>query len=240
VQQLIADELAAQGWEVERQSFDYRGVELTNLIGRYPSNIGSGPIVLMAAHYDTRARADADLPELHDQPVPGAIDGGSGVAVLLELARVLDVAATGKEVWLVFFDGEDNGSGGLPEWDWIVGSRYMAENLTVEPEALVLIDLVGQVDQQFYYEGNSDRALQAEIWTLAAALGFGDDFVPQLKYTMIDDHVPFVERGITAIDIIDFDYPWWHTTHDTLDKASADSLYRIGRLLQVWLEGRDN
>lgn len=231
---LITAELEALGWEVEQQAFDYQGFTAVNLIAR--ANQDKQPVVLLGAHYDTRARADQDIPEKQDQPVPGAIDGGSGVAVLLELARVLDLTAVDRQVWLLFFDVEDNGGGGLPGWDWIAGSRYLADNLTIAPEAMVLVDMVGQVEQELYYEGNSDPALQAELWALAAELGFGDDYIPQLKYTMIDDHVPFAERGIPAVDIIDFDYLYWHTTADTLDKASAVSLYRVGRLLQVWLE----
>ncbi len=114
----------------------------------------------------------------------------------------------------------------------------MAQNLAVIPEAMVLVDMIGDADQQLYYEGNSNFALRGRLWAIAAELGFGDAFIPQLKYTMIDDHVPFARRGIPAVDIIDFDYPYWHTVEDTADKASPDSLYRVGRTLEVWLENR--
>ncbi|MFQ5436952.1 MAG: M28 family peptidase, partial [Anaerolineae bacterium] len=171
-------------------------------------------------------------------PVPGAVDGASGVAVLLELARTLDLDAIDREIWLAFFDVEDNGSGGLPGWGWIAGSAYMAQNLAVTPEAMVLVDMIGDADQQLYYEGNSDPALRQHLWGIAAELGFGSAFIPELKYTMIDDHVPFVRQDIPAVDIIDFDYPYWHTVEDTADKASPDSLYRVGRTLEVWLESR--
>src|SRR5690606_36654189 len=169
-------------------------------------------------------------------PSPGAVDGASGVAVLLELARTLDLERIPHEIWLAFFDLADNGNEGLPGWDWIVGSTYMAENLTITPQAVVVVDMVGDADQQFYYDGNSDQALRETLWNIAAGLGYGASFIPELKYTMIDDHLPFARRGIPAVDIIDFDYPYWHTVEDTSDKASADSLERVGRTIEVWLE----
>ena len=96
--------------------------------------------------------------------------------------------------------------------------------------------MIGDADQQLYLEGNSDFTLRAEIWDLAAELGFSAWFINEQKYTMIDDHVPFRQRGIPAIDIIDFDYPYWHTTEDTCDKLGEESLFRVGRVMEVWLE----
>lgn len=228
----ILAELTALGWQAEEQPFVYQAVPVRNLIGR--ANVGQGAIILLGAHYDTRQIADMTLGS--SEPVPGAVDGASGVAVLLELARTLNLAGIPREIWLVFFDAEDQGNGGMPGWDWIVGSTYMAENLTVTPEAVVVVDMIGDADQQLYYEGLSDPELRAALWQIAAELGYGDFFIPQLRYTMIDDHLPFVERGIPAVNIIDFDYPFWHTVEDTADKASPDSLARVGHTLQVWLE----
>ena len=228
----IIEQLAALSWQVEEQRFPYQDITGRNLIGR--ANVGVGPIIILGAHYDSRKIAD-QTPDT-TEPVPGAVDGASGVAVLLELARTLDLNQIDHEIWLAFFDIEDNGSGGIPGYDWIIGSTYMAENLTVEPQAMVLVDMIGDADQQLYYEGNSDPTLQAELWAIAAELGYGANFIPEMKYTMIDDHLPFAERGITAVDIIDFDYPYWHTVEDTADKASPDSLLRVGRTLEVWLE----
>lgn len=231
----IIAELEALGWQVEEQPLEYRGVEGRNIIGR--ANEGAGPVIIIGAHYDTRRIADQTPGGVQDElPVPGAVDGASGVAVLLELARTLDLQQVPAEIWLAFFDMEDNGSGGLEGWDWIVGSTQMAENLTVTPQAMVLVDMIGDADQQLYYEGNSDVALRELLWSIAADLGYGDAFIPQLRYTMIDDHVPFVRRGIPAVDIIDFDYPYWHTVEDTTDKASAESLERVGRTIEYWLE----
>lgn len=230
----LITELNQLGWEVEEQTFTYRGVTVRNLIAR--ANQGRGDVIILGAHYDTRKIADQTPGST--EPVPGAVDGASGVAVLLELARTLNLEMIPREIWLAFFDAEDNGSGGIPGWDWIVGSTYMAENLTVTPEAVVVVDLVGDADQQLYYEGNSNPTLRAHLWQIAADLGYKDFFIPELRYTMIDDHLPFVERGITAVNIIDFDYPYWHTIEDTADKASPYSLLRVGHTLQVWLESR--
>lgn len=234
VRDLITDELATLGWEVERQTFDYQGFEAMNLIGRINTGLDL-PVVMLAAHYDTRARADQS-PGQEDTPVIGAVDGASGVAVLLELARTLNTSAIDKEIWLTFFDVEDNGNDGIDGWDWINGSRYMAANLTTPIESMVLVDMIGDADQQLYYEGNSDPDLSVALWSIAHELGFTDQFIAELKYTMIDDHLPFRQLGIPAVDIIDFDYPYWHTVEDTPDKASADSLYRVGRTIEYWLE----
>lgn len=231
----IVQQLETLGWEVEVQPVPYQGIEGRNIIGR--ANQGVGPVVIVGAHYDTRRIAEQSADEEdRDEPVPGAVDGASGVAVLLELARTLDLDDVPREIWLVFFDLEDQGSGGMPGWEWIVGSTYMADNLTVTPEAMVLVDLIGDADQQLYYEGHSDPDLRRELWTIAGDLGYGDYFIMEQKYTITDDHVPFARRGIPAVDIIDFDYPYWHTVEDTADKASPDSLLRPGRTLEVWLE----
>lgn len=228
---LIARELEAAGWAAEFQPFDYRDTAARNVIGK--ANVGAGPIIILGAHYDTRRLADQD-PVDPTAPVPGANDGASGVAVLLELARTLYLEQVEYEVWLAFFDAEDNGQ--LDGWDWIIGSRHMASNLTVEPVAMILVDMIGDADQQIYLEGNSDPALSAELWTTAANLGYGPYFIPTIRFTMIDDHIPFRDRGIPAVDIIDFDYPYWHTTADTANKVSAASLERVGRTLEAYLE----
>lgn len=227
----FAEQLTQSGWQVEFQSFTYLDTPVRNIIAR--ANIGQGPIILLGAHYDTRRRSDQD-PGLFETPTPGANDGGSGVAVLLELARTLDQWKIENEIWLAFFDAEDNGD--LDGWEWIVGSNYMAEHLEVLPQAMLLVDMVGDDNQQFYYESNSDQQLTAQVWAVAADLGYSAHFIPELRWSMWDDHIPFVRRGIPSLDIIDFDYPDWHKTTDTADKVSAESLERIGRTLEVFLE----
>jgi glutaminyl-peptide cyclotransferase len=227
----IVQQLKAHGWQADFQPFDYKGVRARNIIAR--ANIGQGPIIILGAHYDTRRRADQD-PARGSQPVPGADDGASGVAVLLELARSLDLKQVHHEVWLAFFDAEDNGD--LDGWDWIVGSTYMAQHLTVGPQSMILVDMVGDKDQTFYFDSNSNPALSVHIWSVAAQLGYAANFIPAPRYAMLDDHTPFAQAGIPAVDIIDFDYPYWHTTADTADKISPDSLQRVGRTLETYLQ----
>jgi Zn-dependent M28 family amino/carboxypeptidase len=99
--------------------------------------------------------------------------------------------------------------------------------------------MIGDADQQLYLERNSDADLQTYLWEIAATLGYTETFIPLYRWTMLDDHLPFARRGIPAVDIIDFDYPYWHTTQDTPDKVSAESLERVGRVLEVWLERED-
>jgi Zn-dependent M28 family amino/carboxypeptidase len=231
----ILAELERLGWKTEEQVFTYRGVEVRNLIGKREGAGGPG-WVLLGAHYDTRPRADRD-PDDPEGFVPGANDGASGVAVLLELARVLPFQEErGGRVWMVFFDAED--SGGIGGWDWIVGSSHFAEALVAEPEAVVVVDMVGDKDLELYWESNSDPDLRADIWAVAQVNG-ASAFIPKLKYSILDDHVPFRARGIAAVDIIDFDYPYWHTREDTLDKISAESLEQVGTTLQRWILDRD-
>lgn len=227
----IIAQLKATGWQVEEQPFIYRETQGRNIIGR----AGAGPVVIVGAHYDTRRRADND-PDLgrRGEPVPGANDGASGVAVLLELARSLDKRKLKNEVWLTFFDAEDNGR--LDGWEFIAGSRYMAQNLTTLPKAVIIVDMIGDADQQIFKERNSTPALQDRLWEIAARLGYEKFFIPEYKWAMMDDHTPFLQRGIMAVDIIDFDYPYWHTTQDTADKVAPLSLERVGRVIKTFLE----
>jgi glutaminyl-peptide cyclotransferase len=228
----IVAQLQKNGWQVEELKFVYRGVPGRNIIGR----AGKGPVALIGAHYDTRRLADEDPnAALRAEPVPGANDGASGVAVLLELARTLNKERLKNEVWLTFFDAEDNGR--LEGWEFIAGSQEMAGRLTVKPEMVVIADMIGDRDQQLYKEQNSSPELVARIWDIAARLGYGEVFLPTAKWSMMDDHTPFLQKGIPAVDLIDFDYPYWHTTQDTTDKVAPESLERVGRVLQVLLEG---
>jgi Zn-dependent M28 family amino/carboxypeptidase len=222
--------LEEAGWEVDIQQGTQMGHPIQNVIAK--RGVGERPWVILGAHYDTRMRSDQD-PEIDQQmtPVPGANDGASGVAVLTELARTLP-GGLENEVWLVFFDAEDNGS--LPGWDWILGSRYFVQNLEGNPDAAVIVDMVGDADLNIHYERNSDPEISMEIWEHAAALGYSQ-FIPTPKYAMLDDHTPFYQAGIPAVDIIDFDYPYWHTTEDTVDKVSAGSLEAVGETLLAWL-----
>lgn len=226
----ITQELTKAGWQVEHQYAEPLGHPLTNII----AHRGNGEKwIILGAHYDSRQAADHDLDaNMRHQPVLGANDGASGVAVLLELARSLP-KNNGHEVWLVFLDLEDQGK--LEGWDWILGSRTFVETLEGKPDAVVIIDMIGDKDLNIYREGYSDPGLTDQIWSEAEALGYSSFFINSTKFSILDDHVPFLEKGITAIDIIDFDYPYWHTVHDTADKVSADSLEVVGRVLLAWL-----
>ncbi|MBN1120989.1 MAG: M28 family peptidase [Anaerolineae bacterium] len=230
VEQYILGTLDAFVWNTEVQVFIYQGVECHNLIAK--SGDGESPI-LIGAHYDTRRFADHDQ-ENPDLPVPGANDGASGVAVLLELARVVDLSALGSDLWLVFFDAEDNGH--IDGWEFIAGSSYFADSMEVTPSQVLIVDMIGDADQQIYIDNNSDPVLSVSLWDIAARLGYGSHFIASPKYSMLDDHTPFAALGIPAVDIIDFDYPYWHTTQDTVDKISSDSLERVGRVLEEYLE----
>jgi glutaminyl-peptide cyclotransferase len=232
----LKSELEQYGWVVDIQETEYMGILVRNVVGKQVKEGASSPWIILGAHYDTRMFADEDPdPDLRDQPVPGANDGASGVAVLLELARVLPRDLPG-EIWLVFFDAEDNGR--IPGWEWIMGSRAFVEHLEDYPDAAVILDMIGDADLQIYYERSSDQELLHSIWRTAHRLGYSQ-FIPEPKYHMIDDHTPFLEAGIRAGVLIDFDYPYWHTTQDTLDKVSAESLEAVGRTMQEWLESEE-
>lgn len=226
----IITELEELEWAVTSQEFTYKEAKGRNIVGRR----GRGPIVILGAHYDTRPYADRD-PVDKNQPILGANDGASGVAVLLELARSLDEKVR-NEIWLVFFDAEDRGK--LDEWPFSVGAEFFANALEEAPEYVIVVDMIGDTDQDIFFEGNSDPALQGQIWAIAAGLGYQEYFVPEYKWSIIDDHIPFAKRGIKAVDIIDFDYPHWHTTEDTPDKVSPESLQRVGRVLEELLESK--
>ncbi len=225
----IESVLEELGWTTHDQRFTYRGTQVRNVIARS----GRGPLIILGAHYDTRSLANRD-PVDPTQPVPGANDGASGVAVLLELARTLDLDRAGLEVWLAFFDAEDQG--GIDGWPFSVGASYMAQHLSADPEAVVIVDMVGDADQEIFWERSSDLELMRELWGIADDLGYGTHFVPEYGQAIMDDHVPFLQRGLVAVDIIDPNYLYWHTAQDTPDKVSPESLERVGRVLQTWLE----
>ncbi len=225
----IRQQLQAAGWQVEIQQAQLMGHPIEN-IRAYRS--AAAPRYILGAHYDSRIYADQDPdPSKQTQPVPGADDGASGVAVLLELARTLP--QDGVPVWLVFFDAEDNGK--IPGWDWLLGSRAFVAGIKVHPQGMILLDMVGQNNLSIPMEGNSDETLRKEIWNKAASLGYGNVFIPRVKYTIEDDHLPFVQAGIPAVDIIDIDYPYWHTTSDLPQYVSPRSLQIVGEVVSGWL-----
>ncbi|MDH4043272.1 MAG: M28 family peptidase [Gemmatimonadota bacterium] len=211
-------------------------LQLRNFIGRFRPDVTER--VLLLAHWDTRPRADQS-PNLGDQqrPVPGANDGASGVAVLLGVADVLAGTPPSVGVDLLFVDGEDYGrfsgvDGGIGP-DVLLGSRHFAATLADGrvPMYAVLFDMVGDADLRIYQEGYSVSGapeVVTRVWGAARDLGYEDVFQPTVRYTITDDHIPLLDRGIRAIDVIDYDYPPWHTVEDTPDKVTARSLKIVG------------
>jgi Zn-dependent M28 family amino/carboxypeptidase len=191
--------------------------------------------VTVCAHWDSRPWADEDPDKSRQaEPVPGANDGGSGVAVCLELARLLGAAPPPFGVDLLLFDAEDQGPSGKPE-EYLIGSRwFVSQARSYRPIAVILLDMVGDAHQNIAREKYSDSlapGLVDLVWGLADSLQLAG-FVDSVGYAVIDDHLPFLLNGIPAIDLIDFYYPPWHTVADTPDKVSAASLETVGRLLR--------
>ena len=231
----IVETLESFNWTVSIQNFIYRETACANIIATWSGAVNS-PIVL-GAHYDTRPNATSDHPNNQSIPILGANDGASGTAVLMELARIIPIADRSK-VELVFFDAED--SGGIDGWDWIRGSVHYVSELTTQRkntiEAMVLADLVGDADLYLPKEGSSTDSLQNIIWSIAADLGYSSTFVDTPVGSVYDDHRPFLDAGIPAVDIIQVPFPsYWHTLEDTPDKCSAESLEIVGKVMEVFV-----
>jgi glutaminyl-peptide cyclotransferase len=217
---------------VETDPIGGEAMNLTNIIASfYPEKTKR---LLLGAHWDTRPIANHDPhPALRKEPIPGANDGASGVAVLLEIARIISQRSPAWGVDMVFFDGEDSGR----EEDLVgfcLGSIYFAAHLgDYRPRFAVVVDMIGDKDLKLYEEGYSysnAREYVDLIWSEAKTLGFSC-FVDSVGYFVYDDHVPLQDAGIPAVDLIDLDYPYWHTMEDTPDKCSPESLRKIGEVL---------
>lgn len=198
-----------------------------------------GRRLLLLAHWDTRPRSDnSTVPGADTIPVPGANDGASGVAVLLELSRLLTEQAPPVTVDLLFVDGEDYGPTGV---DMYLGSRRFARRMAgdYEPAYGILLDMVGDVDPSFPIEGYSaERAPQVaqRVWSIARELGYGPSFPQRVGTRIGDDHLPLNDAGLPTIDIIDFTYggpdsPWWHTPEDRPEHVSAATLDMVGEVV---------
>jgi Zn-dependent M28 family amino/carboxypeptidase len=225
---------------VNEESYD-----LTNIIARF--KVDEPEQILIGAHWDTRPWADEDPePEKRNDPIVGANDGASGVAVVLELARILNVSPPPIGVTLVLFDGEDMGRPGIPK-SYAQGSLAFAKDLPIEkPDEAIILDMIGDAELHIPIERNSyrqNRQLVKKLWSMAEELSL-DAFESRIVYTIYDDHVPlWDEARIPAIDIIDFNYPnsyanYWHTTQDLPENCSAESLGQVGTLLVHYIYGR--
>ena len=225
----LMSELEKSGWQSSIQQGEMMGNPVKNILALRGDE---SPEIILVAHYDSRFFADNDPdPKKQSQPVPGANDGASGVALLVELSRILPDDTV--PVWLLFTDAEDNGR--ISGWDWILGARYFVSTMPFRPRAVIVVDMIGDRDLNIYRELNSDPVLTSQIWDVAKSLGHEAHFVNETKHSIIDDHLPFLEAGIPSVDIIDIEYPYWHTTEDTLDKISPNSLAVVGETLLQWL-----
>ena len=226
------------------QSFTYldsttgREYNLTNVIASF--NLSNPKRALLGAHWDTRPRSDYDLDPLkRNDPLLGANDGASGVAVLLELGRIFSLNTPAIGVDIILFDGEDFGEEGDLS-NYFLGSRYFSKNFEGQkPEWAVIIDMVGDADlelpiERYSYEQN--KKLVNKVWSAAERVG-AKQFKRRLGNYINDDHTMLFEHaGIPAIDIIDLNYVQrgvnlWHTSLDTPDRCSPASLHAVGRTL---------
>jgi len=221
-----------------RQHFEYHDsltgntLQLTNIIASYNPNARRR--IMLCAHWDSRPRSENDPDSgKRELPVPGANDGASGVAVLLEIGRILQRRTPSVGVDIVLFDGEDYGRNGEVA-GWFLGSEHFAKNLgSYRPRLAILLDMIGDRDLQICREVISERnagELNDYIWKIARESG-SSAFIDSVNHTVYDDHVPLISRGIKAVDIIDFDYPYWHTQEDTPDKCSPHSLEIVGQVI---------
>jgi hypothetical protein len=209
---------------------------LTNVLARFRP--AESRRILILAHWDTRPTSDqATDPADVATPVPGANDGASGTAVLLELARLFAAQPPPMGVDLLFVDGEDYGPGGE---DMYLGAKRYAE--TLEPQGRpiygVLLDMVGDRDPRFPVEEYSAQAapiVVRKVWDAARRLGYGSIFPTGVGPRLGDDHVPLNQAGLPTVDVIDFSYgpghAWWHTPQDTPDKVSANTLGIVGAVM---------
>jgi len=230
----IVAELKTAGLEVEEQEFSagtpQGPVRFRNIIGRTRDGRGGdGKVLVFGAHYDTKWMTNMTF--------VGANDGGSGTAVLLEMARV---ATQQPNLWFVFFDGEE----AVAEYDvedGLQGSRYFVENLKAEDhvkwvKAMVLFDMVGDKNLNITLPADCTATLVDAVFKASRETGCRDTFGFSVR-SIYDDHVPFLNAGIPAVDIIDFDFgsapglnDYWHTAQDTLDKISPHSLELVGQV----------
>ena len=234
----LRGELVSSGADVSLQPFTHTGYDgtplpMTNLFASI--NPGAAKRILLVAHWDSRPRADQDPdPAKRALPIAGANDGASGVAVLLQIARVCKAASPPAGVDLLLVDGEDYGREGDSE-NYLLGSRWFARHLPAgyRPQFGIVLDMIGDRDLAIPREPYSIQYapdIVELVWGSAAELGVRQ-FVQEEQRYVLDDHIPLNEAGIKTIDLIDFDYPYWHTTADTDDKCSPESLSAVGRVL---------
>jgi len=230
----IEEQLHRSGWQVTRQAFTDetpRGkIQFVNLIAQFPGKRNVEPLFLLCSHYDTKTFDAIKF--------VGANDGGSSTGLLLELARIIgqhpNLAA---KIELVFFDGEE-AYDRFSETDGLYGSRHFAKQLegssAKQFRGGILFDMVGDRSLDVTLPADSPPEMARDIFATAEALKLRSYFT-YLDREMIDDHSPLNAVGVPTIDVIDFDYTWWHTAGDTIDKISAKSLQIVGSVALYYL-----
>jgi hypothetical protein len=226
-----ADSVIVQTWPHVTAKGDT--LPMRNFVARF--NPAAQDRLLYLAHWDTRPISDGPNSTRTNVPVPGANDGASGVAVLLGAADALKKTPPAIGVDLLFVDGEDYGDFSKQPNDVLIGSRWYAKHQPPgpPPRFAVLFDLVADRSLQLYQEGNSLTGapqVVEKVWDVARRLGYQQYFRSDSagRHTLTDDHVELQRAGIRAIDVVDFDYPPWHTPEDDLSKVSAESLQVVG------------
>lgn len=241
----IFDQVKKYCDDAHEQKFTYRWskngqvLPMQNIIGTQNWAKSSVRVVLVT-HWDSRAEADQDPnPANRETPIPGANDGASGVAVMMELMKVLKQTAPTVGVMYFFTDGEDLGPS---EDEMYLGSIVFAKGIpTMKPKPTygILLDMIGKKNTHIPMEYNSLQAapdLMHAFYQHAKEIGLSDTF-PMVQGDQIDDdHLPLIQKGLVTIDLIDFDYrPYWHSINDTPDKCSPDSLGKVGKMMESWL-----
>jgi Zn-dependent M28 family amino/carboxypeptidase len=216
-------------------------VDAFNIIARFNPNITKR--VMLSTHWDTRPISDKDF-VYYNKPVPGANDGASGTAVLLELIRHIHTINPDIGVDVVFWDAEDMGIAGNGKYFCQGSDFYSQAPIKPLPQKGILIDMIGDHDLQLPIEANSmlyAPTLVNEVWAIARKLGYGHIFQQKIGLDIFDDHVPLnLKAGIPTIDIIDFQYHYlgrnlWHTPRDLPAYCSPQSLQYVGDVLAIWL-----
>jgi peptidase M28-like protein len=243
-EELIKRVLREAGAEVLTHEFQHtaagtsEAASFRNIVGRIKPQ--EKRRVLFGTHYDTRTWADKDPhEELRNNPINGANDGASGVAVLLEMAIAWKDHPPPIGIDLIFFDGED--FGWAQNWnDYFLGSKaWVRDHPDYQAEWGVIVDMVGDASLRISKERESlakAPAVVQRIWDAASRVGVGA-FVDETGGRILDDHTAFLDKGLPVVLLIDFQYRWFHTTEDTPDKCSAESLGQIGLTLFAAVEG---
>ena len=241
----LVSELKRHGADVIEQRADLKAFDGTilkarNIFGQL--NKDASDRILLVAHYDCRPWADQDPdPEKRKNPVDGANDGASGVAVLLEIARQLSLSGSQAGVDILFVDAEDWGTDN-DEDSWALGARYFVNNPILpgySPSEVIVADMVGGKDANFpmeYFSQQNYPDLTARIWQSAAQLGHADRFPAKIGGAVTDDHIEFIKAGIPAADIIEYHpgsgfNPHWHTSTDNLENIDPETLKVVGETI---------